>query len=84
LADLPENAIATEDTITFVVPLFVNVIAVESLPPMTTLPKLIPAGLALSPPWVPRPLSGMVTVGFDALLVIVIVPDEFPIPAGVN
>ena len=69
---------------TLAVPVFVKVIAMESLAPVTRLPKLMLGGLALSLPCVPMPLSGIVTVGSVALLLIVMVPEALPVAVGVN
>jgi hypothetical protein len=82
LKPAPE-ALADEIT-TLAVPVFVKVTATDALAPVTRLPKLMLAGLELSRPWVPMPVKGMVRDGFDALLVIVIVPDAFPVTAGMN
>ena len=80
----PAPEALAEDTTTLAVPVFVNVTATETVAPMTKLPKLMLPGLALSRPWVPMPVKGMVNDGSDALLVIVIVPEAFPVTVGIN
>lgn len=82
LKPVPETL--PEETTTLAVPVFVNVIATESLAPVTRLPKFTLAGFALSFPCVPIPLRGMVTTGFVALLLIVIVPAALPVTVGMN
>jgi hypothetical protein len=82
LKPAPEE-LADEIT-TLAVPVFVNVTEIDSLAPVIRLPKLMPAGLADNRPCVPMPVNGMVNDGFEALLLIVIVPTEFPVAVGVN
>jgi len=48
------------------------------------LPKLKLAGLAEREPCVPVPVRLTVSVGFDAPLVTVMLPLEFPVVAGAN
>jgi hypothetical protein len=82
LKPAPEE-LADEIT-TLAVPVFVTVTEIDSLAPVIRLPKLMLAGLADSRPCVPMPVNGMVNDGFEALLLIVIVPTEFPVAVGVN
>lgn len=82
LKPVPE-ALADETT-TLAVPMFVKVTATDALAPLTRLPKLILAGLALSCPRVPKAVRGMVIDGSDASLVITIVPEKIPVFVGAN
>ena len=73
-----------DETTMLAVPMFVNVTAADTLAPVTRLPKLMLAGLALRFPCVPIPVNGIVNEGFDALLVIATVPEAFPVTVGMN
>lgn len=73
-----------DEITTLAVPVFVTVTATDALAPVTKLPKLMLAGFALSRPWVPIPVKGTVRLGVKALLVIVIVPEAFPVTVGMN
>lgn len=67
-----------------VVPELVMVNVCVPLFPTRTLPKLKLEGLAARAACVPAPVSATVTVGLDAPLVIVILPEAFPVPEGAN
>ena len=77
------DAVAAE-IVTLAVPEFVKVMGTDPLLPIRTFPKLTLAGFAESCPCVPVPLRAIVRVGFEALLVIVIVADAFPVVLGEN
>jgi hypothetical protein len=68
----------------FAVPVFVSVTGTEALAPSITDPKLMLDGVADSPPWVPVPLSVMVSVGFVALEAITMLPLAAPAVVGAN
>jgi hypothetical protein len=81
----PEPVIPTEEIVTLVPPVFVTLSDRDCLFPTVTLPKLRLVGLAPSVPGVtPVPDSGMVSVGFEALDVIVRLPLALPADDGVN
>ena len=67
---------------TAAVPVLESVTATAALLPTARLPKLMLAGLALSAPCVPIPLSGIETVPFVAVDVIVMLPDTVPVAVG--
>jgi hypothetical protein len=69
---------------TFAVPVLVRVTGTEALAPSSTGPKLMLAGVADSPPWVPVPLKVIVRVGFVALEVITMLPLAAPAVVGAN
>ena len=64
--------------------MLVRVIVCELLLPTVMVPKLTLAGLALSAPCVPIPLSGIETVPLVAVDVIVMLPDTVPVAVGTN
>lgn len=66
------------------VPELVKVTFTDPLAPTSKLPKLILDGFAVRFPCTPVPVSGIVTVGSLALLVIVILPDAAPAVVGAN
>jgi len=66
------------------VPGFDRVTDTARLEPTTRVPKLMLEGFAASAPCVPVPLSGMVSVGFVAVEVIVMLPEWAPVVAGAN
>jgi hypothetical protein len=72
------------EIVTLAVPVFVNVTGIEALAPARMLPKFTLAGLADSFPCAPVPLKAIESVESVALLVIVIVPEEFPAAVGVK
>ncbi len=65
-------------------PVFVNLTGTEALPPSSTDPNGMLAGLADSAPWVPVPLSEIVRVGFVAVDVITTLPSAAPAVVGAN
>ena len=82
LKPVPE-ALAAE-IVTLAVPVFVKVTAMDAELPSTRLPKTTLVGLAVSFPCVPVPLKGIVIVGSEALLEIVIEPEALPDTVGAN
>jgi hypothetical protein len=70
--------------VTLAVPVLDKLIVWELLMPVTTFPKLALEGIAERCPWTPVPLSATTKVGSVAVLVIVIVPEAFPVAVGVN
>ena len=76
---------ATWEIVTLVPPVFVTVSERVSLFPTVTLPKLRLLGFDPSTPGeTPLPVSGMVSVGFEAFEVTVTLPVELAAVAGVN
>jgi hypothetical protein len=69
---------------TAAVPVFESVTGTDPLELTTKAPKLMLGGVAVSAPWVPVPLSEMMSVGFVAVEVIVIVPGTVPVVVGAN
>ena len=69
---------------TAAVPEFEIVTAIDALEPISKVPKFTLDGLALSPPCVPVPLSGMDSEPFVALDVIIMLPDTAPAAVGEN
>jgi len=67
-----------------VVPELVKVNTCVPVLPTRTLPKLKLEGLAARAACVPAPVSATVTVGSEAPLVMVILPEALPVPAGAN
>jgi hypothetical protein len=82
LKPVPEALAAEIETLA--VPVFVKVTAMDAELPVTRLPKTTLVGLAVSFPCVPVPLNGIVIVGSEALLEIVIVPEALPAAVGAN
>lgn len=78
----PAPEAVAEDTETFPVPLFVSVTVLDPLLPTRTVPKLMLAGFAESPPWVPVPLNAIESVGFEAFVEMVTAPDALPEAVG--
>lgn len=66
------------------VPEFVRMTFTDALAPTSKLPKLTLEGFAARLPWTPVPVSGIVTVGSLAVLVMVIAPDAIPAVVGAN
>jgi len=66
------------------VPVFVSVTPIDALRPTAKFPKPTLDGLALRVPCVPVPLSGIDSVPFVAVDVIVMLPETVPIADGVN
>jgi hypothetical protein len=69
---------------TLAVPEFVKVTLTDPLAPTSRLPKLMLAGFAVRFPRTPVPLSAIDTVGFVAVLVIVMLPAAMPTVVGAN
>lgn len=82
LKPVPE-ALAAE-IVTLAVPVFISATGIEALAPARMLPKFTLAGLADSCPCAPVPLKATESVESVALLVIVIIPEEFPAAVGVK
>jgi hypothetical protein len=81
----PVPLAATAEIVTLVVPVFVTVSVKPWVTPTWTLPKLRLAGFDPSAPAViPVPLSGMVSVAFDAFDETVRFPVALPADAGAN
>jgi hypothetical protein len=71
--------------VTLIPPVFVTVSERLVVVPVCTFPKARLAGLAASVPAVtPDPETGIVSVGFEPLLVIVRLPLTEPLEAGAN
>lgn len=79
---VPETLAA--ETETGAVPVFESVTDAELLLPTKTLPNFMLLGLAESWPCVPVPLSAIESVGLEAFVEIVIVPETVPVVAGAN
>jgi len=82
LKPVPEALAAEIETLA--VPVFVNVTAMDAVLPVAKLPKTTLVGLGVSFPCVPVPLNGIVIVGSEALLEMVIVPAALPDAVGAN
>lgn len=82
LKPLPEGL--APDIVTLAVPVFVSVTPTDPLLPTSRFPKLTPAGLAESCPWVPVPVRAIIRVGLVAVLVMVIEPATAPGVVGAN
>jgi hypothetical protein len=82
LNPVPETLAA--EIVTLPVPVLFNVTVADALLPTSTLPKLTLAGLALSPPCVPVPLSAIASGEFEASLVTVSVPLAAPADCDAN
>jgi hypothetical protein len=81
----PEPLIPTDEIVTVVPPVLVTVSDRDLLFPTVTVPKLRLVGFAPSVPGVtPVPDSGMVSVGFEALEVMVRLPLALPADDGVK
>ena len=80
----PVPVIPLPEIETAAVPVLESVTATAALLPTARLPKLMLAGLALSAPCVPIPLSGIETVPLVAVDVIVMLPDTVPVAVGTN
>ena len=81
----PVPAMLLPEIETAAVPVLESVTVVGALLlPTATLPKLTLAGLALSAPCVPVPLTGIERVPFVAVDVIVMLPDAVPVAVGAN
>ena len=78
----PETFAAETDT--GAVPVFESVTDTEPLLPKRMLPKVMLLGLADSLPCVPVPLSAIESVGLEAFVEIVIVPETVPVVGGAN
>lgn len=63
-------------------PVFVTVNVCDFVCPSTTLPKLKVDGETESPACAPLPVSGIVSVAFDASLAMVIEPETLPAADG--
>lgn len=72
------------EMVTLAVPELVKVTFTVPLAPTSKLPKLMLDGFAAKLPCTPVPVSGTVTVGSLALLVIVMLPDAAPEVVGAN
>lgn len=72
------------EIVVLAVPEFVKVTDTVALALTSKLPKLMLVGFAERVPCVPVPVRPMFTVGFVALLVIVMLPERFPAVVGAN
>jgi hypothetical protein len=79
---LPETLAAETDT--DAVPEFVRVTDAEALLPIRILPKFTLEGFAERVPCVPVPLTAIESVGLEAFVEIVIVPEALPAVVGAN
>ena len=66
------------------VPVFDNVTATDPLPPTGMFEKGTLAGFAVRTPCVPVPATAIDTVGFEAVVEIVIIPEATPAVVGAN
>jgi hypothetical protein len=70
--------------VTLAAPVLVKLIFWELVIPVTTFPKLALEGVAERCPCTPVPLNEIIREGSVAVLVIVTVPDAFPVTVGAN
>lgn len=80
----PDPDADPDEIATLPVPVFVSVTDIKELLPTATLPKLTEVGFALKCGCVPTPTRSNVSVGFDALLVMVTAPVALPVEVGAN
>jgi hypothetical protein len=80
----PDPDAEPDEIATLPVPVFVSVTDIKELLPTARLPKLTTLGFALRCGCAPTPTRSTVSVGFDALLVIVTVPAALPVAVGAN